>query len=281
MVLLQSKKTTIAVALILMFAIAVPLSFPSASAADTRQTYAFIGAVPNPVGVGQEVLLHIGITHPTASALKGWEGLTVTVERPDGKTETLGPFSTDSTGGTGTIYVPTMAGNYTLQTHFPQQVITETVTRVTPPTPAGTTMLASDSQKLTLVVLEEPIPYYPGHPLPTEYWTRPIDSQLREWNVIAGNWLDGNRRNAQFITGNDDAPETAHILWAKQETQGGLVGDPLGEHSFEMGDAYEGKFASRLILAGKLYYNKYAGPSVGAVDIYVEYVWSADVLGYV
>ena len=39
-----------------------------------------------------------------------------------------------------------------------------------------------------------------------------------------------------------------------------------------MGDAYEGKFASRLILAGKLYYNKYAGPSVGAVDIYVEYV---------
>jgi outer membrane protein assembly factor BamB len=55
-------------------------------------------------------------------------------------------------------------------------------------------------------------------------------------------------------------------------TTGGLVGEPLGDHSFEIGDAYEGKFSSRFILAGKLYYNKYAGPSAGAVDIYREYV---------
>jgi hypothetical protein len=271
---MSKNKIATLITLILMFAIVISLvALPPANAqSGTRKTYAFIGAVPNPVGVGQEVLLHVGITHPLSSDLYHWDGLTVTITRPDGHTETLGPFSTDSTGGTGTVYVPTMTGNYTLQTHFPEQVISQEVTRVSPPTPAGTTMLASDSPKLTLVVQEEPIAYYPGHALPTEYWTRPIDAQLREWHVIAGNWLDGNRRNAQFVTGNDDAPETAHILWTMPETQGGLVGDPLGEHSFDMGDAYEGKFASRLILGGKLYYNKYAGPSVGAVDIYVEYV---------
>jgi hypothetical protein len=271
---MSKNKIATLITFILMFAIVISLvALPPANAqSGTRKTYAFIGAVPNPVGVGQEVLLHVGITHPLSSDLYHWDGLTVTITRPDGHTETLGPFSTDSTGGTGTVYVPTMTGNYTLQTHFPEQVISQEVTRVSPPTPAGTTMLASDSPKLTLVVQEEPIAYYPGHALPTEYWTRPIDAQLREWHVIAGNWLDGNRRNAQFVTGNDDAPETAHILWTMPETQGGLVGDPLGEHSFDMGDAYEGKFASRLILGGKLYYNKYAGPSVGAVDIYVEYV---------
>jgi len=279
----RRKSNVTAIALFLLFAMAISLvALPNADAQSTRATYPFIGAVPNPVGVGQEVLLHVGITHPLASALEGWEGLSVTITRPDGVVETISGIRTDSTGSTGYVYRPTMAGNYTLQTHFPQQVIPSLVTRVSPPTPAGTVMLASESTKLTLVVTEELLQYYPAAPLPTEYWTRPIDTQLREWSVIAGNWLDGNRRNAQLIAGNDDAPETAHILWAKPETAGGLVGGTLDSYygaeeevsqvGFDTGDAYEGKFASRLILDGKLYYNKYAGPSVGDVDIYREYV---------
>ena len=35
---------------------------------------------------------------------------------------------------------------------------------------------------MTLEVLAEPpAKFYPGHALPTEYWSRPIDPQLREW----------------------------------------------------------------------------------------------------
>jgi len=85
-------------------------ALPIAGAQATKKTYAYIGATPNPIGVGQEVLIHVGITDMHASDAYGWEGLTVTVEKPDGKTETLGPFRTDSTGGTGTIYVPSMVG---------------------------------------------------------------------------------------------------------------------------------------------------------------------------
>ena len=279
----RRKSVATAVSLFMMFAMAFSLAaLPAATAQSTRKTFAYIGATPNPVGVGQETLLHVGITQQLQRATHGWEGLTVTVKRPDGKTETLGPFRTDATGGTGYVYVPDQVGNYTLQTHFPQQVTTED--KQAGGTPVGTVMLASDSDILTLVVLEEPIEYHPGYPLPTEYWTRPIDSQLREWASISGNWLWGDRQLPNnFVTGNDDAPETAHILWAKPLTTGGLVGEPFGEHSFEIGDAYEGKFTGSIILAGKLYYEKYANPDqykeTACVDLRTgEELWSRTLL---
>jgi outer membrane protein assembly factor BamB len=275
MKLSRSRTKAVAIALFLMFAMVVSsLTLSTANAQGSVKTYPYIGAMPNPVGVGQEVLLHVGITKELYSSEMGWEDLTISVERPDGKTETLGPFKTDATGGTGTVYVPTMAGNYTLQTHFPEQEVTATKRAggyFTPMFDIGTVMLASDSDELTLVVQEEPITYYPAHALPSEYWTRPIDPQLREWSAIAGNWLETSLDN-YFAPGNDDAPETAHVLWTRVMTTGGLVGEPLGDHSFEIGDAYEGKFASRFILAGRLYYNKYAGPSAGIVDTRREYV---------
>jgi len=262
---LSKNKAIATIVLFLLFAMTVSLfALPAANAQAPPpfKTYAFIGAMPNPVGVNQEVLIHVGITRELASALYGWSDLSITITRPDGVVETLSGIRTDSTGGTGRVYVPTMAGNYTLQTHFPQQVI--------PPgggagfffgsIPDGTTMLASDSDILTLVVQEEAITYYPGVPLPTEYWTRPIDAQAREWYTIAANWLTTPRN--MWAPYNDYAPETAHILWAKPLTVGGVVGgtlgdaasDALGYHAFECGDAYEGKWQERFIMGGKLIY---------------------------
>jgi outer membrane protein assembly factor BamB len=246
---------------------------------DTRKAFAYIGATPNPIGVGQETLIHLGISHQLVSALYGWDGLTVTVTRPDDTIKTLGPFRTDATGGTGTVLVPSMVGNYTLQTHFPEQALEVASAE----TSEGTIFSAADSEILTLVVQQDPVEFWPGVPLPTEYWTRPIDGQLREWAPIAGQWLTTSPpAGNQFAPGNDDAPETAHVLWTRPlRTGGGLVGgylgDPylesLGYQGFEEGDAYEGKFGggtffgggNPLIIAGKLYYEQYA-PN----DIYKE-----------
>ncbi len=212
------------IALILVSAMAIPfIALPTANAAGTMKTYPVIGATPNPVGVGQQTLILLGITQQLTSALYSWKGLTVTVTRPDGTTETLGPFKTDSTGMTGAIYVPSMIGNYTLQVHFPEQVSVEGVISFFGASiPPNTTMLASDSDKITLVVQQEPITYFPGYPLPTEYWTRPVDDQLREWSGIDGNWLTTPRNFLAF--GNALAPDTAHILWVKPLTSGGQVG---------------------------------------------------------
>ena len=88
-------------------------------------------------------------------------------------------------------------------------------------------MLASDSEELTLVVTEEPIQIHPGFPLPSEYWTRPINAQFRDCAPIAGSW-PGVPPNT-LVNGNDDAPETGHILWTKPVAMGGLVGGDLGQ----------------------------------------------------
>ncbi|MBT0160337.1 hypothetical protein G4O51_10175 [Candidatus Bathyarchaeota archaeon A05DMB-2] len=113
------SKTTAAIAMLLILTFAISLvTLPTANAQSTMKTYAFIGAIPNPVGVGQEVLLHVGITLALQDVSMGWEGLSVTIEKPDGTTETLSDIRTDSTGGTGRTFVPNIPGNYTLQTHF-------------------------------------------------------------------------------------------------------------------------------------------------------------------
>jgi outer membrane protein assembly factor BamB len=247
--------------LILMLTIAIPVAaLPTASAQTVKKTYPFIGALPNPVGVGQEVLLHVGITDtdPRGSGY-GYEGLSITVTPPEDSGEhayDITDITTDSTGGTGRVITPDVAGEWKLQTHFPEQTV------------SGTTYLAGDSPVLTLVVQQDPIPYYPQSPLPTEYWTRPIDNQLREWYVLAGSWLTTPEN---LYVPYNDAPETAHILWTKVLTSGGMVGGDLGlvgsgatSVGFETGDAYEGKWtgsssadyftSSSIIVAGKLYY---------------------------
>jgi hypothetical protein len=214
----KSKTTTIAAAMLIIIAMAISLlALPAEKQYATAQTttYAYINAVPNPVGVNQEVLLHIGEIHQLTSADQGWEGLTVTVTRPDNTTETLGPYKTDSTGGTGDTYIPTMEGTYTFQTHYPAQNGTDFWG-------AEVEYTASDSFELELVVQADPIEYYPGHSLPTEYWTRPIDAQLREWHTLAGSWLESP--DNMVALGNDDAPESAHILWTRPHTIGGVVG---------------------------------------------------------
>lgn len=226
-----------------------------------KPTYAFIGAMPNPLGVNQQTLLHIGITDPTPNIEHGWEGLTVTVTKPNGETETLGPYKTDATGGTGDVYVPDMVGTYKLQTHFPEQVMPEPGQRWLP---AGTVMEASDSEILELVVQQDPLPSYPSTPLPSEYWTRPIDAQHYDWFKIGGNWqtIPPNR----VAPYNDYAPESAHILWTKSIDTGGLVGGNLGYNAMECGDAYEGKFQESVIINGVLYYNRFGhsiGPQLG------------------
>ncbi len=293
----KALATLITTILILSMALSL-IAVPNASAAPTKKTYPVIGATPNPVGVGQETLILLGITDATVSALYGWEGLTVTVTKPDGTSQTMGPYKTDSTGLTGAVFIPDTVGNYTLQVHFPEQVVPVASGGFFGITiPAGTIMQAGDSIKITLIVQEERTQQYPTIPLPTEYWTRPVDDQLREWSSIDGNWLT---TPPNFIAyGNGQAPESAHILWTKPLTSGGQVGGTLdpwqesltqtsasgqsGQVGYDTGDAYEGKWSGSLVLGGKLYYQKYSSSDrfkeVVCVDLHTgQQLWSKPLL---
>jgi outer membrane protein assembly factor BamB len=273
---LHCKIKVSTIALILVLTISASLvALPAVTAqSPTKKTYAYIGAVPNPVGVDQEVLFHVGITENLASSEQGWDDLSITIEKPDGQIETIENIRTDATGGTGRTYTPNQVGKYYIQSHFPEQVTTRDKragSMFTSVVPVGTVMLGSESEILELIVQEEKIEYYPGQPLPNEYWTRPIDAQLREWYTIAGSWtwgsgvFGGTDIPNRYAPYNDDAPESAHILWTTPFTIGGLAGGTAWVQGIECGDAYEGKWGGSLVLAGKLYYR------TGAYDRPVEY----------
>ena len=260
-----NKIMAIIIAIIIVSTIVIPVvNLPTVNAQTGVfvNSFPLIGAMPNPVGVGQETLITTGITHATAWPQPGWSDLTVTVTKPDGTTQTLGPVTTDTTGMTGIIFVPTMAGTYYLQTNFPEQKVEVTAAG----TLVNTTMKASTSEKYPLLITEDAREYYPGVPLPTEYWSRPINAQFREWQGIAGNWLNVRGYDNRLPPDNDDAPETAHLLWAKQYAEGGLVGGVefatnMNQISYEHGDAYEGKWNNPIIMNGVLFYTQYPSQS--------------------
>ena len=266
--------TAITIFLVLTFALSF-IAIPAAIAQTSKKTYAFMGVAPNPIGVGQQAALHIGIPDALQTATDGWN-LTVTVTKPDATTETLGPYKTDSTGGTGVAYIPNQVGTYYFQTVFPQQSY------------RNVTYLASTSDKVALNVTDEPREYYPTSPLPTEYWTRPINAQLREWSTISANWLVATPilpTDNLYAPDNDDAPESAHVLWARRmgDTIGGLAGG-VDETGYGIGDAYEGKWGGACIIGGVLFYNKFesgqAQQQVVAVDLHTgKELWTKTLFG--
>jgi hypothetical protein len=279
---MSRSKTTTVIALLLMLTMAFTLAalLPVATAQATQKTYAVIDATPNPVGVGEDVLIRFGILQQLGAVNLGWKGLTITITGPTGTTTVA--RDTDSTGSSSYRTSFNVAGTYKLQTHFPQQAAPATFFDMERGGMIfeGTIMQASDSNIVDLVVTEEPLPAYPSHPLPTQYWTRPIDPQLREWASIAGNWMA--RPDNSLALYNDYAPETAHVLWAKQLTTGGLTGGLWGPGevpaSAYAGDAYAGKFIDSVILNGVLYYNrddaKVGYNGIVAVDLHTgEELW--------
>ena len=228
--------------------------FPVINAQETIKTYAYLGVIPNPVQVNQYVLFHVGISHQRTNVDEGWEGLSVTIIDPEGIETSIENIRTDATGGTGVSYTPTKVGTYECQGHFPEQTVTVFGQDVT--------YTASNTEVIELEVTLDPQPYYPGHALPSEYWTRPINAQFYEWADISGDWLRPTGSytmppRAKYHPGNADAPETGHILWTKPYTQGGLASAELDKVQYEMGDAYEMKFMGSVILSGVLYYNRY------------------------
>ncbi|MGO8806888.1 MAG: PQQ-binding-like beta-propeller repeat protein [Candidatus Bathyarchaeia archaeon] len=239
-------------------------------------TYAFCNVGPNPAGVGQEVNVGfwLGEPPPTASGPYGdrWMGLMVKVTLPDGSNQTLGSFTTDDTGGTHTDFTPTAAGNYTFQMSFPGQVLAGS--NPIPGQSAIATSYVGDyfepsiSNTYTLTVQQNMLPAISENPLPTNYWTRPIESVNDLWYTISGNWLGfGNLFSASGGMYNDTgnynpyttAPTTAHILWTKPLAFGGLVGGEFGgtdTSNYYSTRQYERMF-SPIIIQGILYYTEY------------------------
>ncbi len=267
------------------------------------KTYCFVNVAPNPVGLGQQVSVNgwIDKVPPTAEGFWGsvWHDMTITVTKPDGTTETLGPYTSDAVGGVWDWYTPDQLGEYKFVTNFPEQVAYDDN-----PYPyysffiefnkafLGDIYEASTSDPAYLVVQEEPIETaFPDTPLPTEYWARPINSMNREWYALGGNWLglgatsfgttglyESNGNFNPYTT----APNSAHVMWTEPIAFGGQIGGEFGPDEtslYATGTAYEAKF-NAVIMYGILYYTEYPGAGnnptgLKAVDLRTgETLWS-------
>jgi len=271
----KNKTTAITIAIFLALTIAITLvALPTANAhypAWTIPTWCFCAVGNNPVGVNQEVLIAFWVQDPppTAQGAYGdrWT-FYVDVTKPDGDTETLGPFTSDPVGSGYATYTPNQIGNYTVVAKFAEHKITGIPV---PPTDVrgaayvNDTYSASESDPINLLVTEEQIEPWPEAPLPTEYWTRPINSANRAWYVLASNWLSGAAQDVgptnNFAYG--AGPESAHVMWATPIWSGGIMDERYGDTGYQTMH-YEGvSLSPPIILDGHIYYNVQSLPREG------------------
>jgi outer membrane protein assembly factor BamB len=279
---------------------------------DEMPTHMFAVVSPNPVGVGQmATILLLNPQVPPGSSASGagaevrWF-YSVTIERPDGTVERHpapgevpgaytpaiqdGLFASDSTGSTFMTFTPAETGDYTITAKF-HELRYPWSASATMRNFYGVTLLES-TYTVTLEVQDEPVEpvTWVPTPLPTEYWTRPIEGQNTAWYQVASNWLSGpHDRN---LGGADNmfqphgiAPESGHILWTRPTEDGGLVGGDLfsteGE-VFNAGHQYQTRFTNPIIMHGRLYYAESmywggTGPDYVCLDLRTgEEIWRLD-----
>ena len=255
----KAFKTTFAALIMLALLISMMTSAIPAVKAENRQPYAFLSARPNPVGAGQTVLIVMwldllpGLAYPGVPTAT-WKDYTLTITKPDGTNQTM-TMNSDPVASQYVTYTPSDIGNYTLQFHYPGETI------------ANNTYLPALSPAIKLVVQQEPVQNIAPAPLPTEYWSRPIEAENREWNTISNNWygvpiLFGNTwAGSSNWLPYGSAPNSGHVLWTKEKEIGGLVGGEFEAIGYYSGASYENKWTPPVIIDGKLFYNQRLGSS--------------------
>jgi hypothetical protein len=266
----KTIKTLIALILTISLSASIVL-LPTVSAHTPPWTiisYAYVVAAPNPVGVGQTVSVTMWVDTPLPSAAVGNEirrhDYTLTITDPDGETDTQHWDIVEDTGSTQSYqFIPTKTGNYTIKFDYAEQNYTWSGTY-------KNDIFTAASRTTTLTVQQEQIPNI-WYPLPSEYWTRPIEGQNTNWYTISSNYLGSPYipgGNPDFghpgaIQPDGTAPNSAHIMWSKSIQYGGVVGGTSeipGEMYFE-GGSYAVRWTNPLIMYGTLFYEEPYGNS--------------------
>ena len=245
------------------------LRLPSGVTPDVElKSDPYLSFRPNPVGVNQPILVNLW-TVPGPSFVRYFTDFKVTFTKPDGTADivTIDSFRADSTAwfeyvvdqvGTWKLkfelpgqFFP--VGNYTMPAGTSQANYTDSYTRTMYYKPASTA-------EQTLVVQEAMVASWPPSPLPTDYWTRPIPPEHRDWWQIGGNfpWRGPSggptwdelypntygyyTANTGFFAGDNQrftpwvqAPDSSHIVWKRKIQLSGLHGGDFGYDSMTTG----------------------------------------------
>jgi hypothetical protein len=274
------KNRPIAISIAILLTISLTASIiltPTANAHTppyTYKTYARLHIAPNPVGVGQSVIVVGSINWALPGSLY-WndirpKNVTFTFTKPDGHIETIHYDLAPDPGGSAFIeYTPDQVGTYYVRVDYGDTVYdwnTANEPSLTNNATTGDIFLGSSATN-TLIVQNDPVGNQVTFPLPTEYWTRPIDGANTAWQTISSNWLSGaSAGGASISTGvasgtrwqeDGSAPKSAHIMWTKPIELGGMVGgSSVPNAAFYSGMAYETRFNNPIIIGGILFYTQ-------------------------
>jgi WD40 repeat protein len=251
---LKSKIAAITIALFFMFSmISSMMMVPSSKAVRNVTTYAYLAVNPSTISLGESAVINVWIQPFPPTDRDVLHKFSIAITKPDGTTETQGPLTSTSGASQYFVYTPTALGAYTFKFTYPGESF------------AGGAIVYSSSESpiSTLIVQQESIPGRPEAPLPTSYWTNPINAENRLWDSISGNWLIRGY-NTSYVQGASDsakgfnpysqAPLSAHIMWTKELALGGIIGGDYGATSFYTGLTYEQKLTPPVIIDGKMYY---------------------------
>jgi outer membrane protein assembly factor BamB len=292
----QKNKAAVTIALVLVLSIGVFGIFPTVNAHTPPwqvPTFLFLTAAPNPIGVNQPttIIFWLNQPPPTSAGSGGdrWRNIALEVTKPDGTLQSLGSFTSDDVGSCYTLFTPTQPGTYTFKVSFPGQV----ASLYGPTGIAGASSVYENdtfqpsTSSTTLTVQQAQIPQPPNYPLPTGYWTRPIEGQNTNWFTVASNWLSAPQVVYRFQP-DGAAPNSAHILWAQPYEFGGVVGGSntgTDGMTYYSGLNYEAKFQTPIIINGRLYYeqplaNDARGGGFVCLDLHTgEKIWEQNLTG--
>ena len=275
---MKKNKTSIAIALFLILTIAImlialPLNvhaqqytnlqeggsilLPPGVTPDytIEETIARLSFRPNPVGIGQTVVVNMWLAPPTHPS-HYFTNYTTTITKPDGAKQVITRKAFRADTSLYITFVPDMVGTWTIKFDFPGAYFpagnysTLPGAWIGPGTfnfPYSTYYKPASAGPYELIVQEEQVASSPSSPLPTDYWTRPVSPENKDWWPILGYFP------SQGVVGNDDvhwaantnkfaldsygyvpytqAPMSPHVMWKKQLTIGGLIGGPFAERS--------------------------------------------------
>jgi hypothetical protein len=230
----------------------VPAGVTPSITVDTR---AFLSFEPNPIGVGQELLVNMW-TNPPINPNRHQIGYTVTIEKPDGTTFTVGPFNSYLADATGYFtFVPDVAGTWRLKfdysgTYFPNGTWnSKGYLNTTADSTAyyiDSAYYRADSTEWQNLTVQDSFVYsWPLTNLPTDYWTRPVHLENRAWWPILGSYpsygligggnywpedtniYSSNYNYIPYVT----APNSAHVVYKQQQGIAGMIGGAAGQYS--------------------------------------------------
>ena len=241
-------KTIMTLVLILTI-IASLVYLPSINATITNQLFPFLSVNPNPVGVGQTVTILVFTQPIPPTGNDRFYNLTVTLTKPDGATQTFGPSTSGSLGNAIWYFTPTDVGTYKFKFVIPNQTYPD----------RDLVYLGAESPIVELNVTSISVEPLPDAPLPTEYWTYPINAQNHAWASISGSWLMINYESTKGGPANGDpnyyttGPKTSHILWKWRNAFGGIEGGKLEAVAYYEGHEYELKWRPGIVINNYFY----------------------------